>query len=54
MSRQLDLRKQQRWSQHIQRWQHTQLTIRDVWARHQLSELNFYGTCLVNTRVSFA
>ena len=43
MSRQLDLRKQQRWLQHIQRWQHSQLTIRDFCARHRLSEPSFYA-----------
>jgi hypothetical protein len=42
MARQFDLRKQQRWLQHIQRWQRSQLSIRDFCARHQLGEPNFY------------
>jgi hypothetical protein len=42
MARQLDLHKQQRWLRHVQRWQRSQLTIRDFCARHQLGEPNFY------------
>jgi transposase-like protein len=43
MSRQLDLRKQQLWLRHVQRWQRSQLTVRDFCARHHLSEPNFYS-----------
>jgi hypothetical protein len=43
MSRQLDHRKQQLWLERIQRWQGSQLTIRDFCARHNLREPNFYS-----------
>jgi hypothetical protein len=43
MSRQFDRRKQQLWLERIQRWQGSQLTIRDFCARHHLSEPNFYS-----------
>jgi hypothetical protein len=43
MSRQLDLRKQQLWLGRIQRWQRSQLTIRDFCARHHFREPSFYG-----------
>ena len=43
MSRQFDLDKQQLWLRRVQRWQRSQLTIRDYCARHHLSEPSFYG-----------
>ena len=43
MSRQLDLGKQQLWLGRIERWQRSQLTVRDFCTRHQLSEPSFYS-----------
>src|SRR5438874_7873623 len=43
MTRQLDLGKQQLWLARLQRWQRSQLTMRDFCARHHLSEPSFYG-----------
>ena len=43
MSRQLDLGKQQIWLGRIERWQRSQLTVRDFCTRHQLSEPSFYS-----------
>jgi hypothetical protein len=43
MTRQIDLGKQQLWLQRVQRWQRSQLTIRDFCARHHLSEPSFYS-----------
>ena len=43
MTRQFDLPKQQLWLERVQRWQRSQLTIRDFCARHRLSEPSFYS-----------
>ena len=42
MARQVDLGKQHFWLQHLQRWQHSRLSVRDYCARHHLREPNFY------------
>jgi hypothetical protein len=42
-SRQVDLGKQQLWLGRIERWQRSQLTVRDFCTRHQLSEPSFYS-----------
>jgi hypothetical protein len=43
MARQLDLGKQQLWLGRVERWQRSQLTIRDFCARHDFSEPSFHG-----------
>src|SRR5260370_39811180 len=43
VSRQLDLGKQQLWLGRIQRWQRSQLSVRDFCTRHRLSEPGFYS-----------
>jgi transposase-like protein len=43
MTRPLDFGKQQLWLRRIERWQRSQLSVRDFCARHQLSEPSFYS-----------
>lgn len=43
MTRQIDLGKQQLWLERVQRWQRSQLTVRDFCARHHFSEPSFYS-----------
>ena len=43
MPRPADPRKQQYWLQHIQRWQDSNLSVRDYCDRLQLSEASFYS-----------
>ena len=43
MPRPADPRKQQRWLQHIRRWQGSDLSVRDYCERLHLSEASFYS-----------
>jgi hypothetical protein len=43
MTRPLDLGKQQLWLRRIERWQRSQLSVRDYCFRHQLREHSFYS-----------
>jgi len=42
MGRPSDAGKEQRWLDHVHRWQNSQLTVREFCRRHRLREANFY------------